>query len=120
MLRRIILIISVSFGNNSPLSSLFIITLLTICIISNIIINKPFKKYGAAVGSAEIMFGIILIFFQMYIVNSSKLSNTAWNIYGIITFILIFIYSIILLIIGVRESITIVKKTYFKLKATSK
>lgn len=45
IVRRIMLVAVIGLTENTPLSCLFIITLLTICILSNIIINSPFKRY---------------------------------------------------------------------------
>jgi len=46
------MVIAASLGYESPLSSLFVVTLFTICIFSNTIINQPFKDYGYVVGAA--------------------------------------------------------------------
>jgi len=52
VVRRVVMVIAASLGYESPLSSLFVVTLFTICIFSNTIINQPFKDYGYVVGAA--------------------------------------------------------------------
>jgi hypothetical protein len=52
VVRRVVIVIAAGLGYKHPLSSLFVVTLLTICIFSNIIINRPFKNYGMIVGAA--------------------------------------------------------------------
>jgi hypothetical protein len=114
LVRRIIIVIAVSVGYQNPLSSLFVVTLLTICVISNIIINKPFKKYGIVVGTAESLFGLILVLLQMYIVNTSRLSNAVWNGLGYTIFMLVVAYTLLLLALAIKETIQHAQKVYRK------
>lgn len=119
IVRRIIVVVAVSVGYENPLSSLFVVTLLTLCILSNIIINKPFKNYGVLVGICEGLLAVILVLIQMYIVNTSRLSNQVWNGFGYFIFILVLAYTIILLCIAVRESVKHISKIYRKSKQTN-
>ena len=94
IIRRIVLVTAVGFNEQKPLSCLFIITLLTICIISNIIINHPFKRHNLLFGISEDLFAGILVLEQMYVVNAAKIGTSAWNFYGISLFVVIVVYSV--------------------------
>lgn len=92
------------------------VTLLTIYILSNVLINRPFKQYCLQVGLAEALFAVILVLFQMYIVNVDKLSNTVWNRLGYAIFTLLMLYTSLLLFIGIKETIRNVRRCYRQYK----
>lgn len=66
------------------------------------------------VGAAELLFGVILVLIQMYIVNTSRLSNTVWNGFGISIFVMVLIYTFILLVLAIQQTIKSIKKIYLK------
>lgn len=66
------------------------------------------------VGAAELLFGLILVLVQMYIVNASRLPNAVWNGFGITIFVLVLIYTLILLVLAIQQTIKCIKKIYLK------
>jgi hypothetical protein len=111
-MRRVVLGIGIGMADESPLSCLFILTLLTIFIISNIIVNRAFKIGEVPIAAAEIVLALLLILLQMYIVNASKLANSNWNIFGIALFVLLVIYSVLLVSVSIKETYRVIIKHY--------
>jgi len=112
LMRRVALAIGVGMADDSPLSCLFILTLLTICIISNIIVNRAFKIEEIPIAAAEIMLALLYILLQMYIVNASKLENGSWNIFGYALFAFLIIYSVLLIAVSLKETYRSIVKHY--------
>ena len=91
VVRRSCLIVGIGMTSSSPLGILFILTLLTIYIISNWLISKALKKMVMIQILAQILFGIFMVLLQMSIINATTLDNQMWTALGWIMFLLAFV-----------------------------
>ena len=107
-------------ASGSPLGCLFIATLLTIYIVSNMIINKSMKKMLEVQVAGEILFGILLVMLQMTIVNATKVSNSTWRVLGWINFTIMLVCIILFFIVVLDETISCLRKNVKKIRALIK
>ena len=116
LVRRLCLILGVSLASNSPLGCLFIVTLLTIYVAANLIINRSAKRLLRVQVAAEILFGCFLVLLQMAIVNATKISPSAWNILGWIIFTIVFVCIGLLFVLTFRETYSTLRKNVHKIR----
>ena len=95
---------------------LFIVTLLTIYIAANSIINKSAKRLLRVQVADEILFGCFLVLLQMAIVNVTKISASAWNILGWIIFTIVFVCIGLLFVLTFRETYSTLRKNVHKIR----
>jgi hypothetical protein len=50
----------------------------------------------------------------MYIVNTARLSNAVWNGFGSFIFVLVLIYTLILLVLAIQQTVKGIKKLHLK------
>lgn len=115
LIRRMILVMIIGISPKKPLTCLFLSTLATIFIVSNMIINKPFKLHQTSLLAVEILFVLVLILLQMYIVNAPKMGTQSWNVFGFILLVLMLLLTVLVLAIALFECYQLLLKRYAKL-----
>lgn len=110
MVRRFCLIIGLGTLSGSPLGTLFMLTLLTVYIVSNWLINKPLRKMAGLQISAEILMGVFILLLQMTIINATTLDNGIWNGLGYVMLCLAFGAVAMLSILTVSQTVVCVQK----------
>lgn len=98
LVRRVCLVIGIGVASQSPLGILFILTLLTIYIVSNMLINKALRRMPTFQMLSEILLGVFLILHQMSFVNATTIDNGIWNAIGWIMVLISFSAILILTI----------------------
>jgi hypothetical protein len=101
MVRRSCLVIGVGVVGSAPLGVLFMLTLLTVYIVSNWFISRPLKKMAGVQITAEILMGTFLLLLQMTIINATTFDNQLWMALAYITFFLALSAVVLLMVLTV-------------------
>ena len=116
VVRRVCLIVGLGAISSTPLGILFMLTLLTVYIISNLLINKPIKKMSAIHITSEVLMGVFLLLLQMAIINATTFNNQLWNALGYIMLLLAFTAAGLLSLLTAQQTVSCIKKHSIKIK----
>lgn len=110
IVKRLILVFSIGLAADTPLYFLLLILTITLLILSNVLINRPYKRYGGLLALYYVTFGTAILLTGVYSIFTLD-SRQSWLL-CLIIFILAVTCILLNYVIVIMEMVRVVRKKW--------